>query len=203
MSLLARLARLGARAQLHSLAPARLASAVSRGFADKPPKAPKPDKPPKERAAAELAPKPPKKALSAYLFYIKDALIELKAGTPNAKPADLMKAAAARYAALKIENPAALAKYVVAAAADKERAAEDKPPKRARSAYLFYIKDVLIELKAETPDAKQTDLMKAAAARYAALKIENPAALAKYVVAAATDKERAAADLARWNGARK
>ncbi|KAJ1620006.1 hypothetical protein T492DRAFT_1150489 [Pavlovales sp. CCMP2436] len=117
MSLLARFVRLGARAQLQSFAPARLAPALSRGLTVKSPKVPKADKPPK----APKLDKPPRKGLSAYNCYMRDALVDLKKEMPDAKQMDVMKAAAAHYAAIK-ENPAAMAKYAAAAAADAERA---------------------------------------------------------------------------------
>ncbi|KAJ1636104.1 hypothetical protein T492DRAFT_414134 [Pavlovales sp. CCMP2436] len=158
----------------------------------------------KERVAAHLAPKPPKRALSAYSFYMKEALVELKADMPASKQTDVMRAAVARYVADKKENPAALAKYLFAAVADKERVAAHlapKPPKRALSAYSFYMKEAMVELKADMPASKQTDVMRAAAARYVAVKKDNPAALAKYIAAAVADNERAAADLATWKRA--
>lgn len=71
-------------------------------------------------------------------------------------------------------------------------------PKRALSAYQFFLKEESPKVKASMPELKGLAISKEATARYQALKASEPASLNKYEADAAASKAAYAAAMAAW-----
>lgn len=156
--------------------------------------------------------KAPTRARSAYVFYTKEQRPVLKEQHPNLEFGDLTKRVAAGWKAL---SKAQRAKFETQAVADRTRyeaeiaqfnnehpevarrrkRAKKNAPTKARSAYLYFTKDVRAELSKKNPDKSFGDLTKLVAARWKTL---SDAQKKKYVKQAADDRKRYDAEMAAY-----
>lgn len=117
----------------------------------------------KKRKEKEIKDAKPKRARSAYLYYMLSITPQLRKENPNGGVSDIAKIAGARWNALddKAKQP-----FIAEAAKDKKRydaekkeAAKNAPPKRPLSAYIIFVNDVRPQILKEKPDLKITEAM--------------------------------------------
>jgi hypothetical protein len=165
----------------------------------------------------------PKRPLNAYMCFLKAEAPKVKASMPELKGLAVAKEVAARYQELKAKGGTSLSKYDADAAAAKEAytaamatwkqfapaptpaaavvAASDDvhdKPKRALSAYQFFLKAESPFVKMSMPNLKGLAISKEATARYQALKAKGDASLSKFDADAAASKEAYTAAMAAW-----
>lgn len=145
----------------------------------------------------------PKRPLTAYMHYNKDAREELRKKHPEMKVTELAGLVGAQWRAL---TAAQKVPYEKKAAADKEhysklfekyRAEKEKhaAPKRPRTAYLLFSMEERERILAKTPGTPVTDVAKEVGKKWKSL---TPAQKKPFMEQAAVDKERYVKEKAEW-----
>ena len=167
-------------------------------------------KPSKQKAPP--APKAPKKARSAYVFFTKEARPRLSQANPDMAFGELTKLVAEEWGNISKKD---LAKYQKMADEDKKRYAEEMEafnkehpeaerrrkrrrkdaPTKPRSAYVFYTKEKRSVLAEKFPDLEFGELTRKVAEKWNAL---STAGKAKYEKMAEKDKARYEEEMASY-----
>jgi hypothetical protein len=132
--------------------------------------------------------KEPKRAVSAYAFFVRDRYTALKVAQPDVRFGQASKVLGSEWKSMK---ESAKAKFRAMAAADMARyekeTGADKVPKRAKSAYTFFVGERYSALKVAQPELGFGEVSKVLGAQWNAM---GKHARAKYTALAAADSVR-------------
>ena len=149
---------------------------------------------PKSEVSAETK---PKKALTAYILFVKSERTNVIRDHPDLKSKDVIREVASRW---KNISPADKVKFETLAKQDAARYQTDmensglptssskkREPKKPRNPYILFSSEVMPEFKRNHPDKKTTELAKLISEQWGQMTEEMKR---KYVDASETDKQR-------------
>lgn len=154
--------------------------------------------------------KPPKKPLSAFMYFSKQNRAQVKAKNPDASFGALGKIMGDQWKSLseaekkkyedlnaqdKIRYEEEMKDYVPPPDLEDSKKKKKRGPKKTRSAYLFFQQDVLPELKSQYPNMKFGDVAKEIGKRW---KLLNDQQKAPYMAKQDADKQRYLRELDEW-----